>query len=299
MKSTTNKAITTAKEIRDAYVFNTPMLIFAIAFIIVPIIGTLITSLFRDVTFLPDKFIGLLNYSRLITDLHFWQSVRFTMLFVLLSVFLELFFGMLFALVLNETIPGRGFLRVAILIPWAIPIAIAGRIWELIYNYEFGLFNYLALNAGLTDSSVNWLGSSTGAFFAIVISDVWKTTPFMAIILLAGLSIVPPDLYKQAQIDGTNFIQRFFKITLPVLRPILVVALLFRTIDAVRIFDLVYVLTGGGPGGSTTSLSLYAYNYYLSGDFGYGSAVSLFIFLIAGFMSVLYLKFGKFRETVQ
>lgn len=298
MKSTRNKQIATGKEIREAYLFNTPMIVFAIAFIVIPIAGTLITSLLRDVTFLPDKFIGFLNYLRLLTDMHFWQSVQFTMLFVLVSVFLELIFGMLFAILLNETIPGRGFLRVAILIPWAIPIAIAGRIWELIYNFEFGLFNYLALNTGLADSAVNWLGSSTGAFLAIVISDVWKTTPFMAIILLAGFSTIPEDLYKQAQIDGTNFIQRFFRITLPVLKPVLIVALLFRTIDAVRIFDLVYVLTGGGPGGSTTSLSLYAYNYYLSGDFGYGSAVSLLVFLIAGLLSVFYLKFGKFRETV-
>ena len=216
-----------------------------------------------------------------------------------MSVSLELVLGMLFALILNENIPGRGFLRVAVLIPWVIPVAIAGRIWELIYNYEFGLLNYMAVRSGLAGSAINWLGSATGAFFAIVISDVWKTTPFITLILLAGLSTISEDLYKQARIDGTGFIQRFFHITLPVLKPVIIVALLFRTIDAVRIFDLIYVLTGGGPGGSTTSLSLYAYNYYLSGDFGYGSAVSLIIFLTAGILSILYLKFGKFSEAVK
>ena len=121
----------------------------------------------------------------------------------------------------------------------------------------------------------------------------------MAIILLTGLSAINSDLYKQAKVDGTNFLQRFFMITLPLLKPVLIVALLFRSIDAIRIFDLIYVLTGGGPGGSTSSLSIYAFNYYVSGDFGYGSAVSVIVFLAAGLLSVLYIKFGKFRETLQ
>ncbi|MEN8757838.1 MAG: sugar ABC transporter permease, partial [Desulfobacterales bacterium] len=128
---------------------------------------------------------------------------------------------------------------------------------------------------------------------------VWKTTPFMTIILLAGLAAIPQDLYKQAMVDGTTFLQRFFYITLPLLRPVLVVALLFRTIDAVRIFDLIYVLTGGGPGGGTTSLSLYAFKYYTSGDFGYGSAISLIVFLIAGLLAVFYVRFTGFREAVK
>ncbi len=121
----------------------------------------------------------------------------------------------------------------------------------------------------------------------------------MTIIILAGLSTIPRDLYKQAMIDGTNFIQRFFRITLPLLRPVIVVALLFRTVDAIRIFDLVYVLTGGGPGGSTTSISLYAYNYYVTGDFGYGSAVSVIVFFLAAILAFIYIKLGKFREAVK
>ena len=195
--------------------------------------------------------------------------------------------------------PGRGFLRVAILIPWAIPIAISARAWQLIYHFDYGLLNFLFVKLGISDTHINWLGSSLGGFVSIVLSDVWKTTPFMTIILLAGLSAIPGDLYKQAQIDGTNFIQRFFKITLPLLKPVLVVALLFRTIDAIRIFDLIYVLSGGGPGGSTTSISLYAYNYFVSGDFGYGSAVSVVIFLLAVILSMLYIKFSRFREIIK
>lgn len=288
-----------AAETKNAYWFNAPLIITAIVFILIPVIGTLITSLSRDVTFLPSKFIGLQNYDRILGDGHFWQSVRFTLLFVIASVTLELIFGMIFALILNESLPGRGLLRVAILIPWAIPIAISGRIWQLIYNYEYGVFNYIVQFLGISNGPVSWLGSSFGAFASVVIADVWKTTPFMAIILLAGLSTIPRDLYKQAMIDGTNFIQRFFNITLPILRPVIVVALLFRTVDAIRIFDLVYVLTGGGPGGNTTSLSLYAYNYYVTGDFGYGSAVSVVVFIFAALLSVVYIKLGKFKEAIK
>lgn len=286
-------------ETKTAYLFNAPLIIVAVVFVLVPVIGTLVTSLMRDVTFLPDKFIVFENYKRLFSDGHFFESLQFTFLFVVVSVFLELIIGLAFALLLNEALPFRGLLRVVILIPWVIPIAISARVWELIYNFNYGIFNYIILQLGISDQPVSWLGSSTGAFAAVVISDVWKTTPFMAIILLTGLSAINRDLYKQAKIDGTNFIQRFFKITLPLLKPVIVVALLFRSIDAIRIFDLIYVLTGGGPGGSTSSLSIYAFNYYVSGDFGYGSAVSVVVFLAAGLLSVLYVKFGKFRETLR
>ncbi|MCG6912781.1 sugar ABC transporter permease [bacterium BMS3Abin03] len=286
-------------ETKTAYLFNAPLIIVAVVFVLVPVIGTIVTSLMRDVTFLPEKFLAVENYQRLFSDRHFYESLQFTLLFVVVSVSFELVFGLAFALLLNETLPFRGFLRVVILIPWVIPIAISARVWELIYNFNYGIFNYIILQLGISDQPVSWLGSSVGAFIAVVISDVWKTTPFMAIILLTGLSAINSDLYKQAKVDGTNFLQRFFMITLPLLKPVLIVALLFRSIDAIRIFDLIYVLTGGGPGGSTSSLSIYAFNYYVSGDFGYGSAVSVIVFLAAGLLSVLYIKFGKFRETLQ
>jgi multiple sugar transport system permease protein len=286
-------------ETKTAYLFNAPLIITAIVFALIPVIGTIVTSLMRDVTFLPEKFLAFENYKRLFGDGHFFESLKFTFLFVVVSVSLELIFGLIFALLLNEALPFHGLLRVVILIPWVIPIAISARVWELIYNFNYGIFNYIILQLDISDQPVSWLGSSIGAFAAVVVSDVWKTTPFMAIILLTGLSAINSDLYKQAKIDGTNFFQRFFKITLPLLKPVLIVALLFRTIDAIRIFDLIYVLTGGGPGGSTSSLSIYAFNYYVSGDFGYGSAVSVIVFLAAGLLSVLYIKFGKFRETLQ
>jgi multiple sugar transport system permease protein len=295
MKSTEK---TTPRELRHAYLFTAPTVLFALVFILFPVVGTFITSFFRDVSYLPKELIGLKNYLHLLSDHHFWRSTLFTLLFVVVSVALEAVLGMGFALVLNEKLRIRGLLRTVILIPWAIPIAISARIWQLIYNYDYGVLNVLALKIGIASTPINWLGTPLGAFVSLVISDVWKTTPFMTIILLAGLSTIPQDVYKQAMIDGTTFFQRFAKITLPLIRPVLVVALLFRTIDAVRIFDLIYVLTGGGPGGSTTSLSLYAYNFFLAGDFGYGSGVSIILFLIAFSLSVLYLKLGRFRQTI-
>jgi multiple sugar transport system permease protein len=285
-------------ELRDALVFVLPLVLFTMAFVLLPVGGTFISSFFREVTFLTKKYVGWLNYQRLLFDPHFWQSVKFTLLFVVVSVSCELFLGMIFALVLNETFKGRGFLRVAILIPWAIPIAISARTWQLMYNYDYGVLNYLIIKLGISSTPVNWLGSSVGAFGCLVLADVWKTTPFVTIILLAGLAATPREVYRQAMVDGTNFYQRFLKITLPLLRPVIVVALLFRTIDAVRIFDLVYVLTGGGPGGSTSSLSLYAYRFFLAGDFGYGSAVSVIIFMMALALSFLYIRWGRFGEVL-
>jgi multiple sugar transport system permease protein len=279
----------------EAYLYNLPLLLIIAAFILIPVLGTFIISFFRDVTFLPTKFIAIDNYLRLLSDAHFLDSVLFTLTFTIVSVAIELVLGLIFALVMNETLPARVFLRIALLIPWVIPIAISGRIWELLYNYDYGLLNYLAITFGITSEPISWLGTTYGAFISIVISDAWKTTPFMSVIILAGLSTIDDELYEQAKMDGAKILQRFFSITFPLLKPVLIVALLFRTIDAVRIFDLIYVLTGGGPGGSTTSLSLYAYNYYVSGDSGYGSAVSVIVFIVAITLSTFYLKTANLK----
>ncbi len=294
-----SKEVYTKRDLRDSYLFTVPLVLFALAFVVLPVVGTVVSSLFRDVAFLSKGFIGWGNYHKLLLDPHFWQSFRFTFLFVMVSVGLELVLGMTFALVLNESFRARGIPRVAILIPWAIPVAISARVWQLMYNYDYGIFNYMWVKLGISPAPVNWLGSSAGAFASLVLADAWKTTPFVTIILLAGLATIPQDLYKQGMVDGTSFGQRFFKITLPLLKPVVVVALLFRTIDALRIFDLVYVLTGGGPGGSTSSLSLYAYKFFLAGDFGYGSVVSVIIFMIASGLAVLYIRLGRFKEVLR
>ncbi len=288
----------TAGELVRGYAFLAPLSAFVAVFVIVPVIGTFAGSLMQDVTFLPKRFLGTGNYRALLSDPGFWQALRFTCLFTLVSVPLELVLGLAFALLLAHPSPMRGMLRACVLIPWAIPAAVSGRVFQLVYNYHYGLANYLAGILGLSDGPVNWLGTPVGAFASLVTADAWKTTPFVAIILLAGLSAIPEDLHLQAEVDRAGFVQRFARVTLPLLSPVIVVALLFRTIDALRVFDLVFVLTGGGPGGSTSSLSLYGYQYFLGGDFGYGSAVSVALFLIALGLSVLYVRAGRFAREL-
>jgi multiple sugar transport system permease protein len=286
------------RELASGYAFLAPLAVFLLAFIFVPVVGTFATSMIQDVTFLPKRFLGLENYRALLADPGFRQAVRFTCLFALVSVPIELVLGLAFALLLHHPSPVRGILRACVLIPWAVPAAVSGKLFELVYNYQIGPANYLAGFVGLADRPVNWLGTPAGAFLALAAADAWKSTPFAAILFLAGLSGIPDDVYRQAEVDRAGFVRRFFLITLPLLRPVLIVALLFRTIDALRVFDLVFVLTGGGPGGSTTSLSMYGYHYFTGGDFGYGSAISVVLFLIAFTLSLLYVKAGRFRREL-
>lgn len=281
----------------ESVLFVTPLIFFILFFCLIPVFGTFINSCFQDVTFMPGRFVFLSNYRQLFFDSGFWNSLRFTLLFTVVSVPFELVIGFIFALLLNEPMICRGFIRVVVLIPWAIPTVISAKVWELIYNFNYGLANYIFKVAGISQEPINWLGTSLSAFFSLIVADAWKTAPFMAIIILAGLSSIPNSLYGQAKVDGANFSQRFFKITLPILKPILIVALLFRTIDALRVFDVIYVLTHGGPGGSTESVSMYGYKYFLSGDFGYGSSISVVLFLIAFVLSIFYIKMsGIHRE---
>jgi multiple sugar transport system permease protein len=285
-------------EWRPALGFLAPLAAFVIALILLPVLGTFWNSLFLDVTFLPRRFIGFDNYTGLWHDPAFWRSLRFTVLFVLISVPLETLLGLFIALILNEAFPLRGLLRACVLIPWAIPAAVSGRAFELIYNASYGAANFVLRSAGVIDAPVNWLGTEVGAFAAVVVADTWKTTPFAAILLLAGLSAIPEDLYRQAMVDRATFVQRFYRITVPLLRPVLVVTILFRSVEALRIFDIIFVLTGGGPGGSTLSLSLLSYRYFSSGDFGYASAVSVILFFLALVFSVLYARLGGFGREL-
>jgi multiple sugar transport system permease protein len=189
------------------------------------------------------------------------------------------------ALVLNSAIRGRGVLRAVVLVPWAIPTVVTAKMWEWMYNTDFGLLNYLL---GL---KVNWLGSTMWAMNAAVFMDVWKTTPFVALLLTAGLQVIPRELYHAARVDGAGPLYMFRKVTLPLLMPIIIVVLLFRTIDAFRVFDAIYVLTGGGPANSTETLSIYAYKVlFQTLQFGYGSAISMVVFLCVGTISVFYVR---------
>jgi multiple sugar transport system permease protein len=215
-----------------------------------------------------------------------WRALSNTLVFTLGSVGLELLLGIGVALVMHARFRGRGLFRTAVLVPWAVPTVVAGMMWAWIYNDQYGVLNHLLAGTGLIDGHVAWLGMQETAMLSLIFADVWKTTPFMALLLLAGLQMIPEELYEAARVDGAGRFARFFKITLPLLGPTILVALLFRAMDAFRVFDLVFVLTGGGPGNSTETMSLYAYKYLFSYlEFGRGSALAVITFACVGVMS--------------
>jgi multiple sugar transport system permease protein len=198
---------------------------------------------------------------------------------------LELLLGLAIALLLERPLRLKGIIRAVVLIPWAIPTVVSARMWEWIFNTDFGILNYLA------GHRINWLGSPALAMHAAILVDAWKTTPFVAILLMAGLQAIPRDLYLAARIDGAESWAIFRKITLPLLRPVILVVLIFRTLDAFRVFDAVYVLTGGGPANTTETLSIYAYRVlFQTLQFGYGSALAVMIFLCTGLISAGYVR---------
>jgi len=278
--------------------FLAPVLFFVGTFVALPLADTFVNSFFRDVSFLPRRFCGLANYARLFESPDFWSGLGFTLLFALTAVGLETLLGLAFAVLLNERFPGRTVLRLVMLLPWAIPTIVSARTWRLLYDYSHGLVNAVLLGCGLVDVPVNWFGTTGSAFLALVAADVWKTTPFVALLLLAGLQAIPEELYEQARVDGAGIWTRFRVITLPLLQPVLLVAVIFRTIDSLRMFDLVYVLTGGGPGGTTRTLSYLGYEAMGNDDFGTGAAVSVVTFLIALVFTLAYLRIGRFRDNL-
>lgn len=230
-------------------------------------------------TQLQPIFAELHNFSRMAGDGRFWQSLQNTGIFTLLSVTLEMLLGTAIALVLNQSFRGRGALRAIVLLPWALPTAVMALAWTWIFNDQYGVLNDSLMRLELVQTNINWLGEPSLAMLSLVVADVWKTTPFISIILLAGLQSIAPDLYEAHAIDGASPWQSFQKITLPLLMPQILIALVFRFAQAFGVFDLVQVMTGGGPGGSTETVSLYIYATimrYL--DFGYGAALVVVTF---------------------
>jgi ABC-type sugar transport system permease subunit len=236
----------------------------------------------RDTTLASqtDSFVGLENFRRLADDGQFWNAYQQTLLFTAASTLLETLLGLGIALVLFETFRGRGFVRAAMLVPWAIPTVVTSRMFGWLFDGQNGVVNYLLRTLGLIDQNVNWAGSVEHAMQTIIIADVWKTTPFMALLILAGLQTIPTSLSEAARVDGGGPWQVFWRVRLPLVAPALLIAALLRALDAFRIFDLVYVLTGGGPADSTETLSTLTYKRLFSGlELGYGSAIATAMFL--------------------
>ena len=244
-----------------------------------------------DTTIIKSNFVGADNFIKVVKDRRVRSTLTFTLLFTLISVVLELIFGLSLALIMNKPFKGRSLVRTFSLIPWAIPTTVAALVWSYLYNGSSGIVSNIFTQIGFISSPAAMLNSSSNALWAIIIADVWKTTPYMALLLLGGLQVIPNSLYESSALDGARKWQQFRYITLPLLKPSIFVALLFRTLDAFRVFDLIYVLTGGGPGGSTESLSVYAYKVMFSQTrFGYGSAMVLIMALVVGLIAFVYIK---------
>nr|WP_231967808.1 sugar ABC transporter permease [Thermanaeromonas toyohensis] len=227
----------------------------------------------------------------LLRDSRFLSATTNTFTFTLVSVALELILGLSLALLMHKSYRGRGLVRAAALVPWAIPTVISAMMWKFLYNDQLGAINDILLRLKIIPAYQAWLGSEKTALAAAIIADVWKTTPFMALLLLAGLQVIPEELYEAATVDGASRLKQFTRITLPLLKPAILVALIFRTLDAFRVFDLIYVLTGGGPGNSTETLTIYAYKtLFRNLDFGLGSALSVVIFFMVFGISLIYIR---------
>jgi trehalose/maltose transport system permease protein len=238
--------------------------------------------------------LGLRNYSNVLQDPEFWQAVRTTFIFTAASVTFETLLGMGMALAMHSAFKGQGLLRTVVLVPWAVLTVVTAMMWRTIFDPTLGV-----VNAVLGTDTV-WLGESPQALIVMIIADVWKTAPFMALLLLAGLQVIPGEIYEAAKVDGATMWQRFQKITLPLLMPALLVALIFRTLDALRIFDLPFVLTKGAH--NTNTLSLEAYQTFTANNIiGEGAALAVLTFLIVMAVSFLYIRFvgGNIRGLAE
>jgi trehalose/maltose transport system permease protein len=243
------------------------------------------------------KIVGFDNYSRLLSDDKFWKALVNTVEFTVVSVGAEFILGLMIALVIHSNFKGRGLMRTAMLIPWAIPTAVSSQMWRWMFHDVFGVVNDLLVDKlGLLEVKVGWVTQASTALPAIIAVDVWKTTPFMALLLLAGLQLIPEDLYEAATVDGANAWQRFWGITLPLLRPAILVALIFRTMDALRVFDIIWIMTKGSSG--TESIGTFNYRNLIEFQkLGYGSSISVVIFLLIAVFVVLYVTVIRVEET--
>lgn len=242
------------------------------------------------------RYIGFGNYLDhdaagwygLLADRLFWKALGNTLTFAGVTVLFETVLGVGIALILNTRFRGRGLVRAAVLVPWAIPTVVSAKMWAWMLHDQFGVINDLLLHAGLIAQPVAWLAEPGIALWAVAAVDIWKTTPFVALLVLAALQMLPRDCYEAARIDGVHPLRVFVHVTLPLIKPALVVAVVFRLLDAMRVFDLVYVMTGNTE--ATVTLSVYARQQLV--DFqavGYGSAASTVLFLVIGLLTVLYL----------
>jgi trehalose/maltose transport system permease protein len=287
------------RQMRLAWWLLLPSLLVVALVALIPLLQTFYQSLTNErlASARPSQFVGLKNYIDLAGDDAFRHAIFVTVLFTVVAVAFELVLGMGIALVVNANFKGRGPMRAAMLVPWAIPTVVSTQVWKWMYNDVYGVINDLLVQRlHLLPANVAWIADPVTAVPAVAAVDIWKTTPFMALLLLAGLQLIPSDIYEAANVDGASAVQAFFRLTLPLLRPAIVVALIFRTLDSLRVFDVFYVMFGNRA--DTQVMAIYAQqNIVAFSDLGYGGAISVAIFAIIAIFVVIYVTIFKIEQA--
>ncbi len=275
-----------------------PAFLFLIAVMIFPLIRVINMSFYDYRVFEGGKmiYVGFKNFREAFIDKRFLNAVLNTLQFTVVTVGFQFIIGLFIALILDKQFRGRSLIRMAVLLPWALPTVINSLLFRWMFDGQFGLFNDILLRTGIVNRPVNWLASPVGATFAIYFTQIWKVSSLVGLILLAGLQSIPQTIYESATVDGAGEIRKFFKLTLPLLRPAIIVVLIFRSLVALQVFDVIYAMTKGGPADATESV---VYNIYMQTflftEFGYGSAMSLLLSVLILIFGFLYIR-GFYRQ---
>lgn len=238
------------------------------------------------------EFIGVDNFINLARDQEWWIAVKNTFVITVVAVPLETILGMMIALILHRNFRGRGWMRAIVLVPWTIPTIVSARMWAWMLNDVYGIVNEILINVGIIDSPIPWIASNTLSIVSIILVDVWKTTPYMALLLLAGLQSLPQDCFEAAEVDSIPFRKILMKIILPMMKPTIIVAMIFRGLETFKIFDLVYILSSGNS--ATATMSVFARKHLVDyADVGFGSAAATALLFFIAFLSIFYISFNR------
>ena len=290
------------QDTRTAWLLLTPSLLVMLGVTLWPVISTFLLSFFHAPTGINQvrTFVGFANYTGMLRDQLFWETIGRTLYFTGVSVGLELILGLAIAQLIHSRPWGWQFLRFSLIIPWAVPTIVNGAMWRWIYSADFGALNGLLMQLGLIKHYIPWLTLPNMAMNLVIVADIWHTMPFVALVLQAALATLPEDLDEAAAVDGANAWQRFWQIRLPLLRPAILVALIVRTVDAFRVFDIVYIITSGGPAYKTLTITYLTYlNSFAFGKQGTGAALSFLISAFTIVMALVYIRFLYRPEETQ
>jgi ABC-type sugar transport system permease subunit len=289
------------REGRFAFALLIPSIVVVFGIVIYPIIKTLITSFYAVKSPFPGTWpgVGLRNYTTALHQAEFWSSILRTLYFTAVSTTFEVILGLGIALLLNAPLRMRWLFRTIVVMPWALPTIVNAAMWKYMFNAQYGVVNAALTQLGLQDDYRAWFSHPFLALNIVIAADVWKNTSLVAFFLLAGLTTIPKDLYEAARIDGESAWGSFLRITLPLLRPAILVVLVLRTIEAFKVFDIIYVMTGGGPVNGTESIAFYTYEQAFSNEFfGYGAALSYLMVLFILGLAILYMRLLRSEGTV-